>query len=412
MIIPSIDLMGGRAVQLRQGRELLLTDDRDPVELAHYFNRFGPVALVDLDAALGSGENTALMARCCQVADCRVGGGIRTADDVRNWIKRGARKVVIGTMATPEFLGQFPCGWVVAALDARGREVLDRGWTRGTQEDVVERARVLSPYCSEFLFTQVEREGMLAGADFETAAALREAVDLPVTVAGGIRSVEEVARLQRKGFNAQLGRAVYENKLNLVEAWIVSMTFNDAGLIPTIAQDVSSGDVLMLAWSNAESLRIALGEGVGCYWSRSRKTLWRKGETSGNTQRLVAARFDCDRDTVLFKVEQRGPACHTGMDTCFGDSAGGVLNELFATLTQRKETMGQSAETSYTQKLITDPALVAAKLREETEEVIIAPDLENLRWECADLIYHLLVRMVAAGVTPDEVTDELRGRMT
>jgi phosphoribosyl-ATP pyrophosphohydrolase/phosphoribosyl-AMP cyclohydrolase len=411
MIIPSIDIMGGAAVQLKQGKDLLLTDPRDPVELACHFNRFGPVAIVDLDAALGRGSNTELIARCCKVADCRVGGGIRTADDVRNWIKRGAHKVVIGTMATPEFLKQFPRPWIVAAIDARGQRIVDQGWTRDTGADVVRKAEELEEFCGEFLFTQVEREGMLAGADLETARRLKAAVATPITVAGGISSADEVAAMEAEGFSSQLGRAVYENKLDLCEAWTRCVTFNDQGLVPTVVQDAASGDVLMLAWSNAESIRAALSEGIGCYWSRSRQELWRKGQTSGHTQKLVAARFDCDRDTVLFRVEQSGAACHTGRDTCFGDRRGRVFEELYATLSERKASIGEGGPRSYTQKLLSDPALLAAKLREETEEVIVAPNLENLRWECGDLLFHLMVRMVGAGVTLEEVAAELRGRV-
>jgi phosphoribosyl-ATP pyrophosphohydrolase/phosphoribosyl-AMP cyclohydrolase len=393
--------MDGRAVQLRQGRELLLTDSRDPMDLAREFNRYGPVAIVDLDAALGQGSNTDLIARCCRVADCRVGGGIRTQNDVRNWIKRGARHVVIGTMATPEFLSRLPREWLVAAVDARGRRVVDQGWTRDTQADVIAHARTLAPHCAELLFTQVEREGMLAGPDLETARALRDAVDVPITVAGGIRHTDDVTALVREGYHAQIGRALYENRLDLAETWAGCVAFNDQGLAPTIVQEARTREVLMLAWSNSQSLAAALREGVGCYWSRSRQELWRKGATSGNTQRLVAARFDCDRDCALFSVEQNGPACHTGMRTCFGDARADVMSKLHQTLMTRKSSMGAGPR-SYTQQLLADPEMVAAKLREETEEVITAPDRDNLRWECADLLYHLLVRMTA---------NELRSRM-
>ena len=143
MIIPSIDLRGGRAVQLRQGAELLLTDSRDPVELARTFGRYGPVAVVDLDAAFGEGDNRELIRRICREARCRVGGGIRSADDVRNWIRAGAEKVMVGTLATPEFLAPFPRDWIVGCLDAKGNDVVVRGWTERTGQGVVERARQL-----------------------------------------------------------------------------------------------------------------------------------------------------------------------------------------------------------------------------------------------------------------------------
>lgn len=411
MIIPSIDIAGGKAVQLRQGRELLLTDERDPVALAEMFNRYGPVAVVDLDAAMGRGSNAESIEACCQVAHCRVGGGIRSADDVRGWIKRGAQKIVVGTMATVEFLQQFPREWTVAAIDCKGEHVVDSGWTRDTQASVFERAKELAPYCSEFLFTQVEREGMLAGVDLERARQLRGLVDVPITVAGGIRNAADVAELVQSGFSAQVGRALYENKLDLADAWVQSVVFDASGLIPTMVQDARTGDVLMLAWSNEASLRAALSEGIGCYWSRSRKSLWRKGETSGHTQQLVSARFDCDRDAVLFRVDQVGPTCHTGSATCFGPRIYDTCVDVHRTLQDRFAALVNTPKCSYTQKLLSDPDLLAGKLREEIEEVIVSPDRANLRWECADVLYHLCVKMVADGVTPEQVVAELRSRM-
>ncbi len=409
MIIPSIDLMNGRAVQLRQGRELLLTDERDPVALAEEFGRFGPVAVVDLDAALGRGDNRELMRACCRVAACRVGGGIRSVEDVRDWIRHGADKVVLGTMADPEFLRQLPAEWIVAAIDARGDEVVVRGWTEGTGRPVMARARELAPHCSEFLYTQVRREGMLGGADLETAARLRSEIGLPLTVAGGIRSAEEITRLEELGCNSQLGRALYEGHLDLVDCWVRQPVFDDRGLVPTVVQDADSSHVLMLAFSNEESLRRALGRGEGWYWSRSREKLWRKGETSGNTQLLVSARWDCDRDTVLFRVRRSGPACHRGSDSCFGPAPLPVLAALERTVAQRRDA---AAGSSYTRRLLDDPALLAAKLREETEEVIDAREVSHVAWECADLLYHLLVRMRDAGVGLGRVETELRSRFS
>lgn len=408
MIIPSIDIMNGKAVQLRQGRDLLLTDPRHPVELAEYFGRFGPVAIVDLDAAFGQGENRRLIAECCKRAACRVGGGVRTEDDVRNLIRGGAEKVVIGTMATPDFLKRFDPAWIIAALDARGQDVVVEGWKTSTNQSVLDRARQLSPCCGEFLFTQVEREGMLAGPDLDTARALREKVPNAVTIAGGIRDAADLLALEDLGCSAQIGRALYEDKINLTDAWIDLVKFGDAGLAPTIVQDVATGDVLMLAYSNRESLRIALADGCGCYFSRSRNCIWRKGETSGHTQRLVRARCDCDRDCILFAVEQTGPACHLNRPTCFGDRSPQPLAELEDTLRARA---AAPAGSSYTQRLLSNPELLAQKLREEIEEVNTSPDRDNLIWECADVLYHLLVRMRADNVDLTEVLSELRRRM-
>ncbi len=407
MIIPSIDIMGGKAVQLRRGRELVLTDARDPVELARTFNRFGPVAVVDLDAAMGKGENTALIARCCRVAECRVGGGVRTEDDVRHWIRRGASKVMIGTRAAPEFLRLFPREWTIACLDAVGREVVVEGWTKPTGADVIEKARALEPCCGELLFTQVEKEGMLGGFDAATARRLRDAVGVPVTIAGGVTTLEDVKQLEELGCHSQVGRALYENKLDLADVWTAVLRFNEDGLIATIVQDADSGQMLMFAYGSAESLREALSTGRGVYWSRSRREIWRKGDTSGNVQELVEARWDCDRDAVLFRVRQRGPACHRDVRSCFAVPTKDALGELERTLDRRRS---EPPSKSYTAKLIHDPELLASKLREETEEVIEATERSHIVWECADVLYHLMARMQAAGIAMADVENELRAR--
>lgn len=408
MIILSIDIRDGRAVQLRRGAELVFTDLRDPVELARQFGRYGPVAVVDLDAALGTGHNNDIVRRCCRVARCRVGGGIRTEPDVRERIRWGAEQVMIGTMATPEFLKKFPRSWIVACLDARGDEVVTEGWTAATGRRVLDLARELEPFAAEFLFTQVELEGMLGGADLTMARALRDVVRVPVTVAGGIHTIEEIRELEDLGCNSQLGRAVYENRINPSEAWAACLSFDDRGLVPTIVQDDRSGEVLMLAWSNAESIGRALESGQAWYWSRSRHELWRKGATSGNEQELLEARYDCDRDAVLFRVRRHGPACHRGTLSCFDARPEPVLSELESLIRNRAE---RPAAGSYTQRLIRDPDLVAAKLREEAEEVIEASEPDHLAWECADLLYHLLARMRAGGISLDAVERELRSRV-
>ena len=132
MMIPSIDLMGGKAVQLRGGREHVLTCERDPVELALEFNRYGEVAVIDLDAALGRGDNIETMRRILAVCDARVGGGVRDRRRGEELLRAGASCIIVGTQATPEFLSAFPRERVMVALDHRGGEVVDAGWTRAT----------------------------------------------------------------------------------------------------------------------------------------------------------------------------------------------------------------------------------------------------------------------------------------
>jgi phosphoribosyl-ATP pyrophosphohydrolase len=405
VIIPSIDLMGGRAVQLRRGADKVLEAPEDPLALARRFALFGEIAVVDLDAAFGRGGNRDTVRALCRAAPCRVGGGVRAERDVVELIKAGATRVMIGTAATPEFLGRFPRDWVMAALDARGGRTVDQGWRRDTGETPVERARRLEPYCSGFLFTQVDVEGTLQGAPLEPIRELRAATALPLTVAGGVAGPEDVRAIEDLGADVQVGMALYAGRLDLEEAFAARPDFS-RGPLPTVAQD-ADGRVLMLAWSTAASLREALRSRRGVYWSRSRRSVWRKGDASGNVQILLRARYDCDADAVLFTVRQEGAACHAGRPTCFGDPPPFTLKTLAGIVAARR---GADPRRSYTARLLADPGLARVKVREEAEEAGAAPDRGSLVWELADLLYHAFALMEAEGIALDEVEAELRGR--
>ncbi len=190
--------------------------------------------------------------------------------------------------------------------------------------------------------------------------------------------------------------------------------FDDRGLVPVVAQDRASGDVLMVAWANAEALARTAETGLAHFWSRSRAALWRKGETSGNGLRVLEVRKDCDADTLLMVVEPEGPACHTGTRTCFGDtaaSAAGVLEEVRRVVVDRMRTR---PEGSYTAKLLEKgPDRVLKKIGEEATEVILAAKGESgerLAEEAADLLFHLLVALEQRGVALSRVMDVLRAR--
>ncbi len=178
------------------------------------------------------------------------------------------------------------------------------------------------------------------------------------------------------------------------------------GYVPTIVCDAHTGRPLMLAYSTRESLAISLSTKSATYWSRSRRELWRKGATSGHTQRVCEVMADCDRDTILMYVEQTGPACHTGSPTCFGEPPFS-----WQALYERLAARDERSEGSYTARLLRDPDLLAAKIEEEAREVIDAPTRENLAWECADLLYFMTVRMRRDGVTIDDVMSQLAARV-
>jgi len=201
----------------------------------------------------------------------------------------------------------------------------------------------------------------------------------------------------------------------------VEPNWNEQGLAPAIVQDVKTSEVLMMAWINAEAWRLTQETGEAHFWSRSRQSLWRKGETSGNVQHVVEIRLDCDADTVLLRVEPAGPACHTGERSCFfqvvGDQSsvvGGqsfVLNELYQVILDRKQNPKPG---SYTAQLFERGMTeIAKKVGEESVEVIVAAlgqSDERLISEVADLLYHSLVLLAACGVSLEQVETELEKR--
>ena len=206
-----------------------------------------------------------------------------------------------------------------------------------------------------------------------------------------------------------------------------AVKFGADGLVPVVTQESRSGDILMVAFANRDALDRTLSTGVAHYFSRTRGTLWQKGETSGHVQRVTEIRLDCDGDTVLYRVEQTGPACHTGMRTCFStvlsgeagkqgsgseeDPGGHLLSRLARTIAQRASDRPQG---SYTAQLLAGGVSKASqKVGEEAVEVVVAAnseDDERLASEAADLLYHLLVLLQARGVPFDAVLRELESR--
>lgn len=193
-------------------------------------------------------------------------------------------------------------------------------------------------------------------------------------------------------------------------------------LIPAIVQDARTGDVLMLAWMNEEALSRTIERGEAWFWSRSRGELWHKGATSGNTQRVVEVRVDCDADAVLLRVEPAGPACHTGRRTCFyrrlpgGDEveATGAVDVLAHLEGVIRDRQAHPRAGSYTNRLFEEGLpFIAKKVGEEAVEVVVASQSEDdarLASEAADLVYHMLVLLAARGLSWSDIEAELARR--
>ena len=196
------------------------------------------------------------------------------------------------------------------------------------------------------------------------------------------------------------------------------LKFDEKGLIPAIVVDVHSRKVLTLAYMSRESLKISMEKGLTCFWSRSRNELWLKGETSGNYQHIVSITADCDRDALIVLVEKDGPACHLGTDSCFNDTVWEsderhdfTLDALMKLIEGRKKEKKEGSYTTYLFEKGLDKIL--KKVGEESTEVIIAAkdrDKRETIYEIADLTYHVMVLMIEAGISVDDIHRELASR--
>jgi phosphoribosylformimino-5-aminoimidazole carboxamide ribotide isomerase len=221
VIIPCIDLMGGKVVQLVQGCEKALEGD-GPLEMLEKFKAFPQIQVIDLDAAMGQGFNDDLIELVASRCVARVGGGVRSADRAQRLIQQGAHRVIIGTAAFNRPLLEHISRSIgrerlIIALDSKGGKVVVKGWKESTDFTAEQIILELEPYCSGFLCTYVDKEGMLQGTDLNWFRRLRGATSHELTAAGGITTIEEIRELQKLGIHAAIGMAIYTARLNLDE---------------------------------------------------------------------------------------------------------------------------------------------------------------------------------------------------
>lgn len=428
MVISSIDLKDGHVVQLKNGKDLVLQRD-DSDALIDEFNKYGEVAIIDLDAALrntdekGNTKNTELLKSLLRRGNVRVGGGIRDVKKARQLISLGAEKVIIGSAAwnasrkdgepilntafLDELVKAIGKQRIIISVDAINGKIAVKGWTETANISLIEGAREAEKYASELLFTCVEKEGCMQGTDMGMVKELRNAVKCRVVAAGGVNSLEQVVELERMGCDVQLGMALYTGVVSLKDSFIECLNWEKTdGMIPVIAQS-EAGEVLMMGYANKDAFERTFKDGKLTFFSRTRKALWTKGETSGHFLQLVKLRADCDRDTVLATVIPHGGACHTGSWTCFTSEpdAKSNMERLYATIADR---FANPKPGSYTATL--NDKRVREKVMEEAEELTEAEGKDEVIWEAADLLYFVSVLMYKEGVSWKDVYNELDKR--
>ena len=427
MVISSIDLKDGSVVQLKNGKDLVLKRD-DADALINDFNRFGEVAVIDLDAAMGNVDqkgntpNTKLLKSLLRKGNVRVGGGIRTVKKARELISLGAEKVIIGSSAwksdgtkddflNTEFLEELTQSIgkdrIIISVDAINGKIAVKGWAESLDINMVDGAKAAEKYASELLFTCVEKEGCMQGTNMEMVKELRSAVKCRVVAAGGVNSLEQICELEKLHCDVQLGMALYTGVVNLKDAFMGCIDWEKVdGMVPVIAQSVE-GEVLMMGYSNREALAKTFDTNKLTFFSRTRNTLWTKGETSNNYLDVVKLRVDCDRDTILATVNPNGPTCHTGAWTCFGSEpiAKSNMERLYKVISER---FANPRPGSYTATL--NDKRVREKAMEEALELTESEGTEDVIWEAADLLYFVSVLMYKEGVDWQDVYNELDKR--
>ena len=347
ILLPAIDLHQGQCVRLLRGDyDTAQVVAADPVETARAFEEQGAgwLHVVDLDGAKeGAPKNAELIAQVVERTGLQVevGGGIRNMATVDRYLELGAARVILGSAALrdPQFVAEAVKRYgkrVAVGIDALGGKVAAEGWLEQSQVDYLELARRMEDLGVQYLIcTDISQDGTLAGPNLTMLDQLNQAVSCHVVASGGVSSLLDIVNLYDLGlYGAIAGKALYTGALDLRAAIAacrriggekgaglsedeLDLYFRKSDLLPAIIQDDDTGEVLMLAYMNRESFRKSLETGTTWFYSRSRKALWNKGETSGHTQTIVGVWADCDDDTLLLRVKQKGAACHTGSHSCF-----------------------------------------------------------------------------------------------
>jgi phosphoribosylformimino-5-aminoimidazole carboxamide ribotide isomerase len=334
-IFPSIDLKDGKCVRLVQGDfDTVHTVAPDPVAVAEDYRGSGAAVIhvVDLDGAKdGERRNAALVAEIVKAshpAAVQLGGGLRSLKDLEEADGLGVSRFVIGSAALddPGFVKaavERYGGRVAVGVDAKDGTVRSQGWIGDSGRDEIDFSREMCGLgVGTVIYTDIAFDGLLNGPSLQRLTALREALPGTKLVAsGGVTSLADVRALRKIGIDAAVaGKALYTGDLDLKNAFFESRyghLFDKGSLVPAVIQNAESGEVLMLGYMSPESLDHTMRSGLVTFFSRSKSSLWTKGETSGNYLDLVSITSDCDDDALLIRCRPRGPVCHTGAENCF-----------------------------------------------------------------------------------------------
>lgn len=337
IILPAIDIKDGICVRLQKGDyQTAHQVAEDPIKTALSFQEAGAewIHMVDLDGAKDAAMvNQKIFLDVAQKTKLKVelGGGIRNMETVDYYLQNGISRVILGSAAVkePQFVAKAVEKYgeqIAVGIDARDEMVAAEGWLDTSSVYYLDLSKKMEEIgVKAIIFTDIAKDGMLQGPNLVQLKKLKKAVNCDIIASGGVSTLEDIRNLRDENlYGAICGKALYTGGIDLQQAIFLAKGnaftdkyFQKSELLPAIVQEASTGDVLMLAYMNRESMQLTLDTGYTWFYSRSRKELWNKGATSGHLQKVVSIFGDCDDDTLLIQVEQAGPACHTGAHSCF-----------------------------------------------------------------------------------------------
>lgn len=422
-LIPCIFICNGKAVKWFDNKEIVT---EDVIGLAKRYSEYGADQLIVFDLSDTDEEHDNainLMKKINRIIRIPMiaGGNVRRQEDVKKILYAGAKQAIVdlsnnsGSELLEEVSKRFGSEKIAVALN--------------DFDKLYKRQRLIEKYACGIIF--------MHRPDLNS---VMNVTDIPTIILTDVMEENEIFRILKFNsiegisgkFVSQLGfdllafKARCEEKDIKMTSFESMMSFsefklNSDGLIPVIVQNYKTGEVLMMAYMNQEAFEITIRTGKMTYFSRSRNTLWVKGETSGHYQYVKSLTIDCDKDTILAKVDQVGPACHTGNTTCFFQPLVGhdydetnplqVFENVYATILDRKENPKEGSYTNYLFNKGIDKIL--KKIGEEATELVIAaknPNPEEIKYELSDFLYHAMVLMVERGVTWEDIIRELADR--
>ena len=374
----------------------LKIDENFILNYAKRINYFGSVVVSNIKSQI-------ILKGICDVAECDLMMNSPKLETIRAVLRQGVKRVIIPEKEVEDIGQKVSKNIIIVKITLRKTLLLNSNINK-LKAELKEIVNRVLPYCSELLIDYdkdliIDESTVLAVIDY-----ISDFTNYPLTFLDAQNKFTEI--LEKKGINPFVCSSEMFEENEMLKIFKSALDFqNIESLIPTIVQD-EHNQVLILAFSSQDSLTQALIQKKGIYYSRSRKSIWIKGETSGNYQILNKVRYDCDQDALIFNVRQVGVACHLQRYSCFGNKEF-ALSDLYEIIQDR---ILNPVNDSYTSKISKDERLIIEKIKEESNEVINYTDDQNLSWEIADLFYFVMVLMAKKGIKLQDILNELWSR--